>query len=327
MRSITKSLITLMVVVDVTISFVTPVLAKYDNSSVYTTIDGVKYYMDGTKLMKDGKKIVNFRDLTYKYKDTEITEDMMKTLLVTDLAHDKWNGYDIIYAVGLVFKPEQDKLSDSSQFKDQKIKIGIPYMLVMSYCVGGPTKDIEMYNDKYLLLEGSAKYDALWDAAHDVRLDESQDPTEDESYDTLYNFAARLVHPRIIMSSQYEHRAYILAQDNKSTDVPYDHIKLFTFNTDRTIDNQKVNTFIPELYMTFWWLNDIGQKYGDYEVRLDRFYIKEQKKDDIVIYNFGDDISIAIESDISIHTKPKLVKTYWQDTVNLGIDNLSNPDE
>jgi hypothetical protein len=311
-----KTLCLLLVLV---IAFVSiPVFAVYDNSKVYTVIGNDKYYMNGTKLMKDGKMVVNFQDLTYSYGGIEITKEMMKTLLVTDLTHDKWNGHDIIYAVGLVFEPDQDILNDSSKFKDQKIKIGYPYMLVMSYCIGGPTKDIYWYKDNYLMMEAILKYDALWDAAHDVILDESKDPTEDESYDTLYNFAARIVHPRIIMSQHYSHKAYLLVQDTKSDEVNADHIKLFTFNTDRTLKPEY--KFTPELFATFWWLNEQGQKYGDYEVRLDRFYLKETQKDHVVIYNFGDEISIALDNDISIHTQPRLAGLYWQYTEQLDLD-------
>ncbi|WP_313559100.1 hypothetical protein [Ruminiclostridium cellobioparum] len=319
MRSIAKRLITLMVAVAITISTAIPVMAEYDNSKVYTTIDGVKYYMDGTKLMKDGKKVVNFRELTYKYQDTEITAEMMKTLLVTDLTHDKYNGHNIIYAVGLVFKPEPIDYNDTSSYKNGLVKVGTPYMLVISYCMDAPTKDIEWYKDKYLIMEGIAKYDPLWDAPYTSELDESKDPTEDDTKDMLYNFAAKVVHPRIIMSAKYSHKAYILAQDVPSDDVPSDHIKLFSFNTDRNLATAN-KTIVPELYMTFWWLNDFGKKYGDYEVKLDRFYIKEQKKDVITVYNFGEEISVAVSSNISEYSKPVLENMYWQYTEQLPIE-------
>lgn len=314
MRDIIKRIFSFMIVVVIIINFATPALAAYDNSSVYTTIGENKYYMDGTKLMKDGKKVVNFQDLTYSYGGIEITKDMMKTLLVTDLTHDKWNGHDIIYAVGVVFKNQQDKFDDSSKFRDQKIKLGIPYMVIMSYCVGGKTKDIGWYKDNYLMMEGVIQYDELWDAAHDVRFNEDN---EDQSYDTLYNFAARIVQPRIIMSSYYDHRAYLMAQDNKSKDVPADHVKLFTFNTDRSLKPEQ--KFTPEAFVRFDWLNEQGQQYGDYEVRLDKFYIKETEKDHVVIYNFGDEISLGLDCDIRIHTQPGF-QLYWQYTEQLDID-------
>lgn len=321
MRITIKGLIVLMVVVAITISTAIPVMAEYDNSKVYTTIDGVKYYMNGTKLMKDGKKVVNFRDLTFKDNNIEITEDMMKTLLVTDLAHDKYNGHEIIYAVGLVFRPEPVDYNDTSSYKYGQVKVGTPYMLVMSYCLDGPTKDIEWYEKNYLEMEATLQYEPLWDAPYTSELDESKDPVDDDTKDMLYNFAAKIVHPRIIMSEEYAHKAYILAQDNPDKNVPADHIKLFTFNTDRSLKPE--HKFLPELYMTFWWLNEMGQKYGDYEIRLDRFYIKELKKDHIAVYNFGNEISIAIENDISVYTQPRMANFYWQDTVNLNVDNLS----
>jgi hypothetical protein len=318
MRSIIKRLITLMVVVAVTISFVTPVMAEYDNSRVYTTIDDVKYYMNGTKLMKDGKKVVNFQELTCKDGDKEITEDMMKTLLVTDLTHDEYKGHDIIYAVGLVFRPEQDKLDSSDDFKDGKIKIGVPYLVVMSYSLDGKLKDVPWYKDLPLMMEAVMQYDPIWDGEHDVRLNEGQDPTEDESYDTLYNFAAKVVQPRIIMSTTESHRAYIIAQDVPDDNVPYEHVKLFSFYTDRALKPEQ--KFSPEFYATFWWLDEKGKQFGNYNVRLDRFYIKELSQGHVVMYNFGDNMSIAIEMDITYYGRPLVDNVFWQENEKLDID-------
>jgi len=232
-------LIAFSVVVAVTISITTPAFAEYDTSSVYTMIGKDKYYMNGTKLMKGKAKVVNFRDLTYDYGGTKITEDMMKTLLVTALTHEKYNGHEIIYAAGLVFEPKQDKVTSSENFRNQTIKIGTPYMVIMSYCLDGPTKDIPWYKGNYLMMEGTLKYDEMWDAALDSILDESKDPTEDETYDTLYNFAAKIAHPRIIMSKYYEHRAYLLAQDCKPDRKAADSLQNLLIKNKEEANTQK----------------------------------------------------------------------------------------
>lgn len=325
MRSIVKRLITLIVVVAITISTAIPVMAEYDNSRVYTTIDGVKYYMNGTKLMKDGKSVVNFQDLTYKEGNTEITKDMMKTLLVTDLTSDRYNGHYIIYAVGLVFKPEPIDYNDTSSYKNGQVKVGTPYMLVMSYCLDGPVNNIKWYEKNYLMMEAVLKYEPLWDAPYISELDESKDPTDDDTKDLLYNFAAKIVHPRIIMSKEEAHRAFILAQDNVDKNVPDEHVKLFSFYTDRSLKPEQ--KFAPEFYATFWWLTEQGQKYGDYNVRLDRFYIKELNEGHVGIYNFGDDISIAFDINILQYGQPSIDNSYWQDTANLNIDNTNSEGE
>ncbi len=305
----------------VSISFIVTsntAVAEYDTSKVYTTLNGVKYYMNGAKLMSDGKEIVDFRSLTYKDSKADLNKDVMKTLLITDLASNEWLQYSIIYAIGMVFKNEQDDPNDTSSYKYMKLKLGKPYIVILSYNLS-KTEEIAWYSQD-IMLEAYIPLSDIWDYPYNTVT--TDDPDQPEVWETLYKYSARVVHPKIIMSKYEKQTAYVLAPDLPDKNVPKEHVKLFRFDTTRGLEPEK--KFRPEWYMTLDWVTEQGKKFGDYNLRLDRFYIKEQKKQNITAYNFGDKISIAFDTDISVYTKPEIKKTYWQETDKLPVENNSS---
>lgn len=146
---------------------------------------------------------------------------------------------------------------------------------------------------------------------------ETLNPDQPADWKTLYRYSAKVVHPRIIMSQYESQTAYILSQDMPDDNVPSEHIKVFRFDTDRDLKPEQ--KFRPEFYMTLDWIKSNGKKYGKYDIRLDRFYLKESGRKNITVYNFGDEISIAMDCDIREYTNPKLKGIYWQRTDQLPV--------
>ncbi|OPZ94316.1 MAG: hypothetical protein BWY74_00660 [Firmicutes bacterium ADurb.Bin419] len=312
MNNITRKLFATIMIIFIALNLSSTALAEYDTSKVSTTLNGIRYYMDGAKLMSEGKEVVDFRSLTYKDSKADLNKEVMKTLLITDLASNEWLQYPIIYAVGMVFKNEQDDPNDTSSYKYMKLRLGKPYIVVLSYNLS-KTEEIAWYSQD-IMLEAYIPLSDIWDYPYNTEV--IDDPDQPEVWKTLYKYSARVVQPRIIMSKYEKQTAYILAPDLPDKNVPKEHVKLFKFRTSKNLKPEE--KFRPEMYATLEWFSQEGKKYGKYEPRLDRFYIKEQTKQNITLYNFGDEISVAVDCDITEYTKPKF-NIYWQYTKDLNI--------
>ena len=309
-----RKLLAFMLMIALSISLSSPVNAGYDTSKVFTMVGEDKFYMDGAKLMKDGKMVVDFRSLTYTDGKVELNKDIMNTLLITDLANNTFMGHPIIYAVGMVFKNEQDNPDDTSSYRRMMLRLGTPYIVILSYNLD-QTRDMEWYRGYDLMLEAYIPLDDIWDYPYNTEV--IDDPDQQADWKTLYRYSAKVVHPRIIMSQYESQTAYILSQDMPDDNVPSEHIKVFRFDTDRDLKPEQ--KFRPEFYMTLDWIKSNGKKYGKYDIRLDRFYLKESGRNNITVYNFGDEISIAMDCDIREYTSPKLKGIYWQRTDQLPV--------
>jgi len=282
-----------------------------EESLVYmTTKDGVRYSMDGPVLRKDGKALADFRKLTFQDQQFNLDLETMKTLLVTDIAYDKSSGESVLFVVGLVFKNTQTALNDSSSFRDQKIRLGRPYFVLMSY-LDGDASQVPWYSHP-MMMEAVMPYDEVWEAVHVTDLPDTADPGLTSP--VLYNFSSELVHPRIIMSKYYPGKAYFMFEEQHDRNVSKPHIKVFRFMTDRTLKPEQ--KFQEEFYVCFWWMEAEALRYDNrtWTMRKDRFYIKESAKDVINVYNFGEETSICFRVDIFRWKYPRLIDWYWRET-------------
>ena len=312
MKGQIQRLLAFIVLIATIFTFIRPVQAEYNNTNVYTVVDGTKYYMNGTKLMKGQEVVYDFAALRFKENDFEITADMAKSMLVTDLTHDTWEETNIIYGVALMFKVDLE-YQDHADAELLPSRIGIPYMVVLSYKLGDSTIE-GYYEDTNAGVEGNAKLEDIMDRL-DPEISKSKDMDQIRKF---YSFADKLIAPRIIMSKYLDHTAYILYGDQKSNGVTKRHVKVESLNTSR---NKPKTLFLHQFYVSFDYLRTTFKKYSKepFDIDPQRFYIKENNKHKIVLYNFDSIMALAIENDISVYGKPRHIMTYWQYTNKLPI--------
>lgn len=292
--------------------------ADYDTTNVYTTIGEDRYWIkDGNQLYKNDNLVMDLTRYTWpENKAILYTSEMAKTLLITDITYDMWGKDPILFMVGVAFKVNPVNFNDSESYENMKVYLGTPYFMVLSYNLNGA--DVAPYNKVNNIpihMEGSAMLVHDWDMPYKFEFNEVDDS---ETFKFNYNFADKLVAPKIIMSKYHPHTAYVsfgTTNDRHIEQFDDQHIKVESIKTTRNDKDLFSGEYSKQqFYATYKFFEDEAKanKLDGYSVKNHGFYIVETGKDKLMLINEGNDYSISVEVDVTNYGYPRQIQSYWK---------------
>lgn len=282
--------------------------------NVTLNVDGVKYSSDGKVLYKEGKPLI---DLSKKGFEDKTIGKYLSGICVTDLSYDKWNGHTIIYIAGLIFIPYANDFTDTSVYQNQTVKLGTPYMILLSYIDDDNYSDVYPYNsiNNKCAIEGFAPAQEHWGCPYDTSFNDSVDTPEGKMF--KYAYIANVVHPHITKSKAYDHTLYVLFEELDWT-IKDRHIAVYNVNTNRdsyTFADTK-SKFTQQFYMTFDYINNNGRSNSvNYtELSLYDLYVFEIAKDRLIMISASKPIQLMFNIDVSEYMNAKMMSISWRDS-------------
>jgi hypothetical protein len=265
----------------------------YDNSAVYTTVGEEKYYADGAKLMKNKEVIADYSRMNFEDPGLGYTNEMAKTLLITDMAYSTQS--DSIHISAVIFKVRNVDFDNTNQYWNGRVNIGTPYCILLKYSMTG----------NYTEIKGYSPVNPLWIAPFKTEFNEVD---EEHTFQLTYNYASEFTLPKVIANKYDSNVMYYMIEEPEVGRDKVKRLKVYKYYIYS-------GEFFECFYVNYNYFTSLATEnnLGEYAIDTNGFYIIETGKDKIAIINKGTKYSIKLEMDVSVYGKPKATAQQWME--------------